>query len=94
MPEVTAEFLGRLMHYGEGSRSDPVVPISTEAQPEPLGAVYRRRAAPGIGRTLRNGLRKVTGRLTGLDIDLGSAPHSRYFRNLNTSQDWLRYSHD
>jgi molybdopterin-guanine dinucleotide biosynthesis protein A len=47
-----------------------------------------------IANALRNGVRKVTDGLAGLEIDYWSVPHSHFFRNLNTPQEWALYSHD
>jgi len=94
MPEVTAEFLARLMDRAEAGGADAVLPVSSDGLPQPLCAAYRRRCADAIGRALAQGIRKVTDGLVTLELDLWRVPHSPYFRNLNTALEWARYSHD
>lgn len=94
MPEVTGEFLARLMERAESGCADAVIPVPPESRPEPLCAAYQRRCVSVIENALRNGVRKVTGGLAGLDIDYWPVPNSHIFRNLNTPQDWDLYFHD
>ncbi len=94
MPELTGEFLGQLMEHAEAGCADAVIPVPPEGLPEPLCAVYKRRCAGVIANALRNGVRKVTGGLAGLEIEYWPVAHSCFFRNLNTPQDWAQYSHD
>ncbi len=92
MPEVTAEFLGRLMERAEAGTADAVVPAGPSGLPEPLCAAYRRRALKAIGGALASGVRKVTDGFAGLEIDVWRVAESRYFHNLNTPQEWTCYS--
>jgi molybdopterin-guanine dinucleotide biosynthesis protein A len=94
MPEVTAEFLALLMARAESGNADAVIPVAPEGRPEPLCAAYQRRCASVIANALRNGVRKVTDGLAGLEIDYWPVAHSCFFRNLNTPQEWASYSHD
>ena len=94
MPEVTAQFLGRLIEHAESGCADAVIPVPPGGVPEPLCAAYQRRCAGVIENSLKNGVRKVTSGLAGLKIDYWPVPDSHFFRNLNTPQDWAPYSHD
>lgn len=92
MPEVKAEFLCLIMERAEAGNADAVLPASPTGLPEPLCAAYRRRAAGAIAAALKRGVRKVTGGLEGLAIDIWRVDESRYFHNLNTPQEWTCYS--
>ncbi len=94
MPEITPEFLSQLMERAESGCADAVIPVPLGGVPEPLCAAYRRRCVDVIANALRDGVRKVTDGLAGLEIDYWSVPHSHFFRNLNTPQEWASYSHD
>lgn len=93
MPELTAEFLVRLMAQAEAGQAAAVIPVGPDSVPQPLCAAYRRRCAPLITRALENRVYKVTEGLAALDIEFWPVPHSHYFRNLNTPEDWAAYSH-
>ncbi len=92
MPEVTAEFLGRLVERAVAGNADAVVPAGPSGLPEPLCAAYRRRCFDVIEDALASGVRKVTDGLQGLNIDIWSVAEARYFHNLNTPQEWTCYS--
>ena len=92
MPEVTAEFLELLLVRAESGDADAVLPSGVSGRPEPLCAAYRRRSVEPIASALTQGIRKVTDALGGLDIDIWHVPHSRFFHNLNTVEDWTSYS--
>jgi molybdopterin-guanine dinucleotide biosynthesis protein A len=92
MPEVNAEFLGSLMERARSGRADAVLPAGPGGVPEPLCAVYRRRAVDVIALALANGIRKVTDGLAGLEVDLWRVPHSYHFLNLNNPREWASYS--
>jgi molybdopterin-guanine dinucleotide biosynthesis protein A len=94
MPEITPQFLNQLMERAESGCADAVIPVPPGGVPEPLCAAYQRRCVGVIANALRNGVRKVTDGLAGLEIDYWSVPHSHFFRNLNTPQEWALYSHD
>ena len=48
MPELSAEFLGRLLEAAEHSGAEALIPVGPSGQPEPLCAVYHRNARPAI----------------------------------------------
>ena len=92
MPEVTAEFLGKLMDRAAAGSADVVVPAGPSGLPEPLCAAYHRRSLEAVARALESGVRKVTDGLHGLNLDIWRVGDSRYFHNLNTPQEWSCYS--
>ena len=59
LPYLTAEWLRFLLQRTKASSADAIVPRS-ERGPEPLCAVYHRRAESAIGEALRQGKRKVS----------------------------------
>jgi len=93
MPEVTETFLTSLIERAEGGKAHAVIPAGPSGLPEPLCAVYSRRAFDGIARALEGGVRKVMDGLSGLEIDLWRVPDSRPFHNLNTPAEWASYCH-
>jgi len=92
MPEVTAEFLGKLIERAAAGSADAVLPAGPSGLPEPLCAAYHRRSLEAVAGALESGVRKVTDGLSRLDIDIWRVPDSRYFHNVNTPQDWTCYS--
>jgi molybdenum cofactor guanylyltransferase len=93
MPEVTAEFLTRMIRRAERGKADAVIPAGPSGLPEPLCAAYSRRAFDVIARALERDIRKVMDGLIGLEIDLWRVPDSRQFHNLNTAAEWAGYCH-
>jgi molybdopterin-guanine dinucleotide biosynthesis protein A len=72
---------------------DAVIPAGPTGAPEPLCAVYHRRCAAHIARALDGGIRKVMDGLAGLEVQVWRIEESKYFRNLNTPEEWHCYSH-
>jgi len=93
MPQVTTAFLAELMARAEAGQASAVVPVSPDAVPQALCAAYHRRCAAEAARALERGVCKVTEAFAALDIDFWPVPHTHYFRNLNTPEDWAAYSH-
>ena len=92
MPEVTAEFLQRLIARAEAGSADAVIPAGPDGHPEPLCAAYHGRSLTEITNALEAGTFKVMSGLSRLKVDVWRVPDARYFHNLNTRQDWLGYS--
>jgi molybdenum cofactor guanylyltransferase len=91
MPAVSADFLRELLEAGERSGADALVPAGPSGRPEPLCAVYHRRAAPALRRALDRGVRKVIEALAGLDAASWPVIDSACFANLNTPEEWAGY---
>jgi molybdopterin-guanine dinucleotide biosynthesis protein A len=92
MPEITAEFLERLVERAAAGRGDAVLPAGPSGVPEPLCAAYHRRSLDAIASALASGIRKVVVGLQELNIEIWSVAEARYFHNLNTPQEWTCYS--
>jgi len=93
MPQVTTVFLAQLMARAEAGQASAVIPVDPDAVPQPLCAVYHRRCMAEAAHALEHGIHKVTEAFAALDIDFWPVPHSHYFRNLNTPEEWVAYSH-
>ncbi len=95
MPALHSDFLVFLFRQAETSDADIVLPISRDGIPEPLCAVYSRRARDTLRRAFDGGTRKITHAFGGLRVHrLGPAnyahldPDGRLLTNLNTLEDW------
>lgn len=93
MPELTAEFLRRLLARAQAGDAQAVIPAGPDARPEPLCAAYHSTALPDVARALEGGVYKVLAALDGLRIDHWRVPDSRQFHNLNTPAEWTGYCH-
>ena len=93
MPELSGEFLRLLIHAAGGRPvGDAVVPVGPSGRPEPLCAVYHRRARPVLERALGRGVRSVIAALEELPATLVSVPELTPFQNVNTPEDWADYA--
>jgi len=92
MPELTAPFLERLFEAAEASPAAILLPHGPSGLPEPLCAVYHRRALDAIEAAFNAGVRKLTAAFQGLEIQPYSVPEITPFQNVNTPQDWSVYA--
>ena len=92
MPDVTSDFLRKLVERAEDGGADAVLPAGPSGLPEPLCAAYRRRSLDTIADALERGVRKVTDGLVGLAVDIWRVPDPCYFHNLNSPEDWSSYA--
>jgi molybdopterin-guanine dinucleotide biosynthesis protein A len=92
MPDLTAPFLTRLLQTVENTEYDCLLPAGMSGRPEPLCAVYRRRALPVIRRALEDGVRKVLDGLDGLRVQVLHIEGPGPFRNINTPDEWIEYN--
>lgn len=88
MPGLDAELLGVLIEAARRADTDCLLPVGASGLPEPLCAVYHRRAAVTMERALRRGVRKVTAALDGLRVVEYPVAREAAFRNINTPSDW------
>jgi molybdenum cofactor guanylyltransferase len=92
LPEITSELLCLLLDTAEAGDCDALLPHSPAGRPEPLCAVYHRRALPAIAGRFQAGIRKVTLALEGLTVHHLEIPETLPFQNVNTPEDWARYA--
>jgi molybdenum cofactor guanylyltransferase len=93
MPDVEAGFLRKLLDRAEACGADCLLPAGQSGLPEPLCAVYHRRALPEIERALEGGLRKVLDGLARLRMKVERVAGPGPFRNINTPEEWVEYKH-
>src|ERR1035437_1837619 len=92
MPEVSAAFLGELLAQAMLSRSDVLLPCGPDGLPQPLCAVYHRRAQAALGDHFARGERQVTAALAGLAVERLAVAELLPFHNINTPEDWAAYA--
>jgi molybdopterin-guanine dinucleotide biosynthesis protein A len=92
MPALTPGFLAELLDAAEEADVDALLPVGPSGDPEPLCAVYHRRALRAIGEAFEGGIRKVTEALEGLDAAGYPVAEIKQFQNVNTPEDWAGYA--
>jgi molybdopterin-guanine dinucleotide biosynthesis protein A len=90
MPELDADFLRGLLDRAEASGSDALIPYSP--RPEPLCAVYHRRAKDALAREFARGVRKIMVAMETLDVQAWDTAEVTHFQNVNTPEDWAGYA--
>ena len=93
MPDVEPGFLRRLLELAESAGADCLLPAGDSGRPEPLCAVYHRRGLPKIQKALESGVRKVLDGLIGLRMEVVRIEGAGPFRNINTPEEWVEYTH-
>jgi len=93
MPRITPEFLSKLITRAEASHALAVIPIGPDSIPQPLCAAYHRDCSATIAGALQCNIQKVTTALGPLPIDLWPVPQLLDFRNINTPEEWVSYTH-
>jgi molybdopterin-guanine dinucleotide biosynthesis protein A len=91
MPDITAAFLTRLIEAAQRSDTDALVPIGPSGRPEPLCAVYHRRARRGLEAAFHNGVRAVSAALPWVRITLFPVSELTLFQNVNTPEEWAAH---
>lgn len=94
MPALNTRFMQELLAGAENSGADCLLPRGPGGRPEPLCAVYHRRAAEPIGRALARGIRKVTEGLAELRVAYQDVAQVSHFENLNTPEDWAAHARE
>jgi molybdopterin-guanine dinucleotide biosynthesis protein A len=92
MPEVSAAFLRELLARAMRSPADVLLPYGPDGLPQPLCAVYRRRARQAMEDHFARGVRRVTEALAGLEAEPLVIAEVSHFQNVNTPEDWARYA--
>lgn len=95
MPNLSPDFLDRLLEIAQEGGADAVVPESDAFGYEPLCAVYSRNCLPGIEEALRSEERKVSSIFPRLRIRTVTCrewqaydPLGKLFQNLNTLEEF------
>lgn len=88
MPGLSADFLAGILDAAVKSNADIVVPAGPSGRPEPLCAVYHRRARAGLEDAFRAGQRKVMAAVAGLRTEALRVIEGAAFQNVNTPEDW------
>jgi molybdopterin-guanine dinucleotide biosynthesis protein A len=96
MPALSTDFLGQMLdaaeHTAEHTRdADALVPTGPAGRPEPLCAVYHRRARQGLYAAFARGVRRVGAALEEVRSVPWPVPQVHYFQNVNTPEDWALY---
>jgi molybdopterin-guanine dinucleotide biosynthesis protein A len=92
MPAVSAAFLAGLLARAMRSRAGVLLPYGPDALPQPLCAVYHRRALPVLEDHFTRGVRKVTAALEGIVVERLDVAELSLFQNVNTPEDWAPYA--
>lgn len=91
MPGLGSDFLARLLAAAEQLGIDALVPVGASGIPEPLCAVYHRRALEPLEEAFRTGQRKVMAAVARLDSKRLPVGEMGVFQNVNTPEDWAAY---
>jgi molybdopterin-guanine dinucleotide biosynthesis protein A len=95
MPRVSTALFAELLDAAETSPEiAAVVPVGPTGQPEPLCAVWNRRALPAVDAALAAGQRQVIAVLEGLSYRPWPVARVEHFTNLNTPEEWAPYAAD
>ena len=91
MPGLDPKFLAGLLATAEQLGVDALVPVGASGIPEPLCAVYHRRALEPLEQAFRTGQRKVMAAVALLDSKRLPVGEMAVFQNVNTPEDWAAY---
>ena len=94
MPQLTPSFVAELLDAAEDADVDALLPMGPSGLPEPLCAVYHRRAMGAMGEAFEAGTRKVMAALEGLEAAAYPVAEVAQFQNVNTPEDWAGYAAD
>jgi molybdopterin-guanine dinucleotide biosynthesis protein A len=91
MPGISADFLTRILEAAEEAGADALLPVGPAARPEPLCAVYHRRALDRLEAAFRAGQRKIMAAVAGIHAQRLPVGNMAVFQNVNTPEDWADY---
>jgi molybdopterin-guanine dinucleotide biosynthesis protein A len=94
MPGLAPEFLTRLLDTAAEVDADALVPAGPSGIPQPLCAVYHRRALAALEQEFGAGQRKVTAALARLNSKRLPIGEGTVFQNVNTPEDWAVYGRE
>jgi molybdopterin-guanine dinucleotide biosynthesis protein A len=92
MPRLSDTFLAELLARAMRSPAAVILPCGPDGLPQPLCAVYHKRALPTLEDHFNRGIRKVTAALTGLTVERLAVAELSLFQNVNTPEDWAPYA--
>jgi molybdenum cofactor guanylyltransferase len=92
MPEVSPGLLRELLKKTVRTRGRCVAPV-IDGRFEPLCAVYRRSALPEVRAAIAAGRLAMRDLLPLLHVVSVTGLDANAFRNVNTPEDWSRYTH-
>lgn len=90
MPEAGAPLLAALFEGAERAGADCLIPAAA-GRPQPLCAVYHRRAAGPLGAALERGVRAVREGIAALNAKILPWADDSAFQNCNTPGEWAAY---
>jgi molybdopterin-guanine dinucleotide biosynthesis protein A len=91
LPNLDAAFLTHLLQVARASSADVVLPYDQAAHPQPLCAVYHRRALAALETAFAGGIRAVKSALLTLEVEPVTIAESELFQNVNTPEEWAAY---
>lgn len=94
MPEVRGCDLAVLLQEAEACSGGCLVPREPAGRTHPLCAVYHRNCLPALTAAIHDKILKMQEIILRLRPAFTSAPDPSLFRNINTLEDWTRYTHE
>jgi len=91
MPGLDPKFLAGLLATAEQLGADAMIPVGEAGIPEPLCAVYHRRALAPLEEAFQSGQRKIMAAVAQLDCRRLPVGEMAVFQNVNTPEDWASY---
>ena len=88
LPALEAAFLLGLLEQAERAGAPGLMPVSPDGRRQPLCAVYHRTCLAGFEQALREGCFKLHAIVAELGLHAWSVAEARWFRNMNTPEDW------
>jgi molybdenum cofactor guanylyltransferase len=90
MPTLTATSLRMLVARTLESQANCIAASGPTGEPEPLCALYHRRALPALDRALRDKRFKMKDLLTELELESVAFPAAA-LANVNTPEEWTQF---
>jgi molybdopterin-guanine dinucleotide biosynthesis protein A len=94
MPGISADFLDSLLHSAGELGNDVLAPSGPSGRPEPLCAVYHRRALAPFAAVFARGERRMSAALAAVATAVLPVAGMDPFQNVNTPEDWAAYARD
>lgn len=92
MPGLETPFLKSILDAAEELGYDTLVPSGPSGRPEPLCAVYHRRALAPFDAVFAHGERRMTAALAAVRTTILPVSGTDPFQNVNTPEDWAEYA--